>query len=344
MRHIPEGGDFFDGQNKQMHGDFGFSGSIKQREVGGHPPFGGNKPTHDMASAEKPGDYATGGKIRNGAVPYAGDAPTHGMKHTIEPMEQGGGDYAHGGTIHPHGNEIVHEEPFASGGRICHMSHGGYSVHHPDGRVTHHTARHREIEGASMGGEYAGNGMHLHPHGHAVTKVEQELNGAVIHHHAHGGYTMHHADGRVTHHMADDTPAHMARGGIEHMHDPETEYVHRAKRARGGDMEQDRAMIKKAFRQHENAEHHGEHETLSLRRGGMARMPHGMAAKPMGGAGAGAEMPMNQPPRFGRKTTTPRNIMPGGEMAYGVEPGSEPDEAGTEQGITPLRRGGRAGR
>ena len=40
MRHIPEGGDFFDGQNKQMHGDFGFSGSIKQREVGGHPPFG----------------------------------------------------------------------------------------------------------------------------------------------------------------------------------------------------------------------------------------------------------------------------------------------------------------
>lgn len=340
MRHIPDGEGFFDSKHGQMHGDFGFSGSIKQREAGGHPPFGGNKPTKMSGAAEKPGDYAGGGAVHGGAVPYAGDEPTHGMKSVPEPMEENGGsDYAHGGTIHPHGNEVVHEEPFATGGRICHMSHGGYTIHHPDGRQTHHTARHREIEGMAMGGEYANSGMHLHPHGHSVVDVKQELGGAVIHHHSHGGYTKHHADGRQTHHMADDTPAHMARGGIEQMHDPETEYVHRNKMARGG-MADEKGMIKKAFRQHENAEHDGEHEDLHLARGGNRKhLPPGMGAKPMGG---GSEMPINRPPRFGRNATTPKNMMPGGEMAYGVQPGSEPDAAGTEQDIPQLRRGGMA--
>ena len=340
MRHIPDGGDFFDGKNSQMHSDFGFSSSINQREAGGHPPFAGNKPTHDMALGEKPGDYARGGKIRGGAVPYAGNAPTHGSKHDISPTNSAGpGTYAHGGTIHPHGDEVVHEEMHATGGRICHMAHGGYTVEHPDGRTQHFTARHREIEGTPTGGEYAGGGMHLHPHGHAITHVEQELSGAVIHHHEHGGYSKHHPDGRVTHHMADDTPAHLGMVGMGGGMDGEA-VVPRLKRARGGDMAQDRGMIRKALREEESAEG-GRHEGTKMARGGHARLPHGMGAPPMGD---GAGMRVNQPPRFARKTTTPRNIMPGGEMAYGVEPGSEPDVAGSEQDATPMRRGGRTGR
>jgi hypothetical protein len=140
--------------------------------------------------------------------------------------------------------------------------------------------------------------------------------------------------------MSDDTPAHLGMVGMGGGMNGEA-VVPSLKRARGGDMAQDRGMIRKAFREHENAEHGGEHEDLKLARGGHARLPHGMGAKPMGG---GSEMPINQPPRFARKTTTPRNIMPGGEMAYGVEPGSEPDVAGSEQDATPMRRGGRTGR
>ena len=335
MRHIPDDGDFFDGANSKMHQDFGFSSSINKREMGGHPPFGGNKPTHDAASAEQRGDYARGGAM------HLGNMATRGIKHIAEPAVPSlPGAYAHGGTMHPHGVEVVHEEQHATGGRICHMAHGGYTVEHPDGRTQHFTARHREVQGTPSGGEYAGHSMHLHPHGHAVTHVEQELSGAVIHHHEHGGYSKHHPDGRVTHHMGDDTPAHLGMIGMDHGMDGEA-VVPRLKRARGGDMAQDKAMVRKAFREHEDAEHDGHHENLKLARGGRPHMPHGMAARPMSG---GSEMPINQPPRFARKTTTPRNIMPGGEMAYGVEPGSEPDVAGSEQDVTPLRRGGRAKR
>ena len=342
MRDVPPGEDFFDAKHSQMHGDFGFSGSIKQKESGGHPPFGGNKPTRMSGAAEEKGDYASGGKVRGGSPPFAGDKDTFGSKHVAEPMEEnGGGADARGGSTHPHGEDIVREEMHASGGKICHMAHGGYTSHHPDGRTTHHNVFGDEMEGMSTGGEYAGSGHHLHPHGHSVVRVEQELSGAVIHHHAHGGKSVHHADGRITHHGMDGTPAHMMRGGIEHMHD-ESEYVHRA---RGGRAEE-KSMIRSAFKQHDMHEHDGAKEHLELARGGRSqKLPRGMKEPGMRvHSPIGDEMPVNRPPRFGRNSTTPRNDMPGGQMAYGVEPGSEPDVAGSEQGIPQLRKGGIARR
>ena len=41
------------------------------------------------------------------------------------------------------------------------------------------------------------------------------------------------------------------------------------------DVAQDKKLIKKAFRQHENAEHHGKHEDLKLKKGGMAKKAGG---------------------------------------------------------------------
>lgn len=343
MKHMRDNESFFDEAHSKQHADFGFSGSISKGEAGGKPPFAGDKPTRGQSRSQ----YADGGEIRGGTPPYAGDEPTHGMKHVAEPMEEGEeapGDYAHGGHVHPHGGHIVREEHRADGGTVCHMSHGGMTIHHPDGHVTHHMHDGKEVKAEHMahGGEYAGAGRHLHPHGHHVVKVEQMASGAVIHHHAHGGHTVHHEDGRITHHMADGTPAHLGMMQPEHMHD-ESEYAHRA---RGGSMEderEDKAMVKKAFREHDQHMHHGEHEDIELARGGEAMLPRGMrpkAARHHSPIGEG--MPVNTPPRFGRNTTTPRNAMPGGQMAYGVEPGSEPDEAGSEQGIPQLRRGGKA--
>ena len=47
------------------------------------------------------------------------------------------------------------------------------------------------------------------------------------------------------------------------------------------DVAQDKKLIKKAFRQHENAEHHGKHEELKLKKGGMAeKWIHGAVKHP----------------------------------------------------------------
>ena len=46
------------------------------------------------------------------------------------------------------------------------------------------------------------------------------------------------------------------------------------------DVAQDKKLIKKAFRQHENAEHHGKHEELKLKKGGMAKKAGGGSMSP----------------------------------------------------------------
>ena len=46
------------------------------------------------------------------------------------------------------------------------------------------------------------------------------------------------------------------------------------------DEAQDKKLIKKAFRQHENAEHHGKHEELKLRKGGTAKKAGGGSMSP----------------------------------------------------------------
>ena len=304
IKHIADGADF------EFDRSFGFHGSANTS----------SQPTPQ----------------RGGAPPFTGNEPTRGPKHMVEPVD----NYAHGGGVHPHhhphGHQVHHVE-HAEGGTIEHHHHGGFTMHHHDGNVTHHHHDGSEVSHMAHGG----HAHHMHPHGHHVTHVEHRAHdGAVIHHHEHGGHTVHHADGRVTHHHADGAPvhSHMAHGGgIEHMHDPEGEYVHRA---RGGDVAEDKAMVAKGIRQHENHEHGGEHTDLHLARGGRAvRLPRGM--KPMAER---PHSPINTPPRNPNMSTTPRNAMPAGQMGYGVQPSAEPDNAGSDQGIPQLRRGGRAHR
>lgn len=215
MKHIPDKGDFFGKEHAADHKAFGFGGSVDG---------GGARP------------------------PFAADRDTHGPKDTPEPMEEnGGGDYAHGGHVHPHGGEVVHTHHMKGGGMVCHYSHGGYSIHHADGHVSHH----------SEGGD----------------------------------------------------PMSMPHSGIEAMHDS-SEYAHRA---RGGMM--------------------GREPTLPRGMKPMVERHH----SPIGGG-----MPVNRAPRNPTMTTSPRNAMPGGQSALGVEPSAEPDMAGSEQGIPQLRHGGRA--
>lgn len=266
--------------------------------------------------------------------PFAGDVPTRGSKKVPEPMDVGGGDYAKGGAMHhhPHGHHVVHSEHHAAtGGMMHHHAHGGHSIEHPDGHMTHH-----HHDGSPAHAAHGG-GMHssMHPHGHHVSHVEHRSDGNVVMHHAHGGHTVCHAHGGMTHHHQDGSPVHEGMmHGIEQMHDS-SEYAH------GGhhrsDMAQDKAMIKKAFMQHENHEHHGEHTDLHLARGGMrhATLPRGMKAPIMQ-----HHSPIETPPRNPKFSRSPRNEMPGGQMAYGVEPSAEPDMAGSEQGITQMKRGG----
>lgn len=121
--------------------------------------------------------------------------------------------------------------------------------------------------------------------------------------------------------------------------DPRTKAASEAgdiKFAKGGaakhpDEAQDRALIKRMMAEHERAE--GEKK---MARGGRARLPAGMKATALQ-----RHSPINTPPRNPQRTTTPRNIAPGGEMAYGVQPSTQPAKAGTKQGIPQLARGGR---
>lgn len=186
--------------------------------------------------------------------------------------------------------------------------------------------------------EYAGGGsVHMHPHGHRVSRVEHRFDGAVVHHHAHGGFTVHHADGRIAHHQGDGSPV----MGME-SHDGEGEYAHGGHvrdRAMRDDEARDKAMIKKAVMQHENHEHDGEHTDLHLRRGGVAvtaRLPRGMRP-----AAAQSHSPVNSAPRNPNVSRSVPNAMPGGVMAYGVQPGDEPDMGGSPPA---MKRGGKVKR
>lgn len=183
--------------------------------------------------------------------------------------------------------------------------------------------------------EYAGGGsIHMHPHGHSVSRVEHRFDGAVEHHHAHGGFTVHHADGRIAHHHGDGSPV---SGAVE-SHDDASEYAHGGHardRAAHDDAAQDRTMINKILAEHEKQEGKG------MRHGGVAitaRLPRGMRP-----AAAQSHSPVNLAPRDPTKSRSAPNGMPGGVMAYGVQPGDEPDMSG---GPSPggMRRGGRAKR
>jgi hypothetical protein len=265
---------------------------------------------------------------------------TRGPKHVAEPDEEGGGDYARGGKMHRN-KGMMEEHMMRRGGHEEHRAHGGHTVHHPDGRITHH---HED------GGHHTihpdGRVEHHHAHGgHSVVHPD----GRIIHHHAHGGHTEHHPDGkRIEHHADGGRTVHHISGEVEH-HDGST-YVgrhgmHEEGYAHGGhhedpDAAQDKAMIKKAFRQHENAEHHGEHEELHLARGGVPnerpRFPRSMRPR-----AESLHSPINTPPRNPKTSRTQPNMMPGGEMAYGVQPSDEAGGmAGPDESMTSMAHGG----
>lgn len=100
--------------------------------------------------------------------PFAGDKDTRGPKHVAEPEEGGehGGDFAHGGPIHPHGHSVVRVSHEEDGRVVMHHAHGGQSVTHLDGRVTHHHhdgapagMAHMGVEGMHDESEYAHRGI-----------------------------------------------------------------------------------------------------------------------------------------------------------------------------------------
>lgn len=167
-------------------------------------------------------------------------------------------------------------------------------------------------EGGEIGGSAHGFAHGGHPHGHHVIRVEHHPHtGAVVHHHAHGGHSIHHADGHVTHHGADGQAVHMSHGG---QHPGEGTHVEKLMAGKHAEPDGDEHMA----------------------RGGMTtRIPHSMRPK-----AAGMHSPINTPPRNPQRSPSPRNQMPGGQMPYGVEPSAEPDDAGSEQGIPQLRKGG----
>lgn len=287
----------------------------------------GDRPDHF------PAEFGFHGSI----APKPGASDMAGGKHSGHLSEHSGGypppeQYAEGGMHHehPHGHQPVRTEHHEDGRITEHHAHGGMTVHHPDGHVTHH---HHDGSPAHHAGGGEHHEMHLHPHGHDVVKVEHHADGRIVHHHSHGGHTVHHRDGRITHHHEDGSPVMaMPHQGVEHMHDS-SEYAHGG--MHGGDVEQDKAMVRKGIRQHEDHEHGGEHTDLELARGGMPRLPRSIRP-----AAARMKSPIERKPRNPERNVTPRNEEPAGHMGYGVEPSAEPDDAGSDQDIPQLARGG----
>lgn len=260
----------------------------------------------------------SGSAMKGGKAKSMANKPDSPKTHDSGEMNtDGGNSYAKGGMHHhPHGHSVEHVDHHHDGTVVHHHAHGGYTMMHPDGSMSHHAG-----DGAMM---HMAEGGH-HPHGHEVVDVEHHHDGTVVHHHAHGGHTRHHPDGTMTHHDAHGGHVgHMAHGGIENMHDSESEYAHRAK---GGDEAEDKAMVKKGIREHEDQEHHGEHSDIELAHGGaMPRIPRSF--KPQAGKN---KSPIETPPRNPQRMRSPRNEMPSGQMGMGVEPSAEPFEAGSDQ-------------
>lgn len=293
IKHIPDGEEFFGGNHgeyAQMK-DFGFSKSV-------------NTPTRDSSrtgpsNVSRPGEmgneFAEGGSAHHEGVP----------------------GYAGGGHMHPHGHHVAHVEHMGDGSVKHHHSHGGYTMHHAHGGISHHM--HDGMPAMASGGEmHTSDGMptmaeggHMHPDGHNVSRMIERAGGGHMECHAHGGMTVHHPDGRITHHDSNGMPvSHGEAAG----------------------------MIKSGMRQHENAEHSGNHEELHLARGGIGhrvRLPRGMKPTAMR-----PHSPIETPPRNPTKSVTPSNLMPGGQAPYGVQPSDEPDMAGADQNIPQLKGGG----
>lgn len=228
---------------------------------------------------------------------------------------QGLGDFTQG-----HTNPITSQEGFA--GKM--PANGGFA----DG-------------GAVMG-------PHMHPHGQSLHRVDQGMDGSIVHHHAHGGYTTFHQDGNITHSSADGKEA-VGDGAQPGGAGSVNAHPHGNAVTRTESMD-DREIMRHShggftvnYNDDRPPTHHNQDGTPAYHagagpedfaRGGRVHgkhkpKPHKPAAPkampvPMGGALA-STAPVNRPPRNPERSVTPRNEMPGGVMPYGVEPSAEPD-------------------
>jgi hypothetical protein len=138
IRRIPDGMDFSP-EHFAQEKDFGFSGSTQGYDSKGSaaPPFAKSSPTNNGENFQT---YAEGGPVGGSAHTYAK-----------------GGKAGHG---HPHGHRVVHVHHDPSTGAVVHKhDHGGFTMHHPDGHVTHHGADGQDMAG--MGSSGPGEGTHV---------------------------------------------------------------------------------------------------------------------------------------------------------------------------------------
>jgi hypothetical protein len=312
ITHIPDGKDF---DHTSFSKDFGFHGSTVDTA---RPHI--SKPQHEP-KRQSPSDLSA----KNVA---AGD-----------------NTYSHGGNVHPHGHHVVDVEHMHDGSIVHHHAHGGYSCHHAGGEITHHDGNGSHLGMETSKVAYAhGGSTHVHPHGHHITHMTHHGD-MEVQHHAHGGYTIHHGDGVITHHDAAGEPA--SHGLPQHYRNT-SDYEHEEHMAHGGhaghteelpnvsDYHAQKKLGKKMMHEVEDSDHGGgemfrEHKA----RGGMP-MQGRMAAPMHGVARAHA-------PRKPINVTSPRNVMPGGRMGYGVEPTSEepPSDMG-DMDNDGMKHGGRA--
>lgn len=200
---------------------------------------------------------------------------------------------------------------FAKGGKVKRYARGGaLSMQQPMAAPTPAAAPAMGGNPISdmMNGPLAGMGAQMQPGSplhKAVTKIGQDAAKKIVKHIAGSA-----KGGKGTHGgKRAPQPVRRAEGG------PVTSY------AEGGDVAQDRGMVKSGVRQHETNMHEGKSPTpLKLATGG------GISG-----------LAMNSQPQDSRARVTRHGGTPGGEVPYGVQPSHESGNAP----ITTLRRGGR---
>lgn len=315
-KSIPEGKGFFEGGHARAPRDFGFTGSMERRA----------------------------------APPFAADVDTRGPKRVAAPTEAGGGDYAQGGSAV--NNHIVRTTPYANGGVVCHHANGGRTIVHPDGRSERmatagfgeeQTTEPRQMAG---GGEFRDDYPSSAPASSQASSPSAPISSLGERFRRPGAPSATPAKAAPKPVVRRAAPSAVAGASDERRGTAdgapsggflrtETEKVIPNSAAR-----RDQYEAPGSVPYDENSERYvtgaARGGSVGFAQGGKARLPTGMKAKVLQ-----RHSPINTAPRNPMTTRTPRDIMPGGQMGYGVQPSAEPDVAGTTQNIPQLAGGGR---